>query len=264
MYKCVIVDDEPLDLEGLRRLIDWSALGIEVTAAVSSGFAALDFLRGESADILVTDVKMPIMSGLELARQAADLHPHIKLIVISGFEDFQYAKKAIELRAYAYLLKPVDYTELYTTLHKLRLQLDQDMLYQFETIADMESWFRDRMFEISEKLHVKRSSRNGKLVDEMKKYAAEHIGESFTLKDVAHAFSFSPNYLGFLFKEETGENFSDYVIRRRLEKAKELLKDPRRKIYEVADEIGYKNFTVFNRQFRKLYGITPGDYRKGI
>lgn len=521
VYKCVLADDEPLDLEGLQRLIDWNSLGIEVTAAASSGFAALEFLRRERADVLITDIKMPIMSGLELARQALELQPQIKLIFISGFEDFQYAQRAIELSAFGYLLKPVDEAELYTFLQKLRLQLDKekeqhafersiplirnelithwlegggepddlfvlldasgqrirsdcnrvsvveiddlswklnsypkvqrdavlqrihhyietqcrknelysvqvehhrmailyrdsedcrkylpvfqsivtearehipltltiavgekvvgiqeipysyrsavdalslkwfagksrlifpgepnhhmvrearnlnevleelldavngyelvriddnlqllfsmargmeeklqvhhfslhliarleqylaskgenfyallniefsnlDVLYQFETIADIQSWLQWRLFEISEKLKIKKSGKNSKLVEEMMKYVAERIGDSFTLKDVAHTFSFSPNYLGYLFKEETGENFSDYVIRMRMDLAKKLLRDPKRKIYEVASEIGYKNFTVFNRQFRNLFGIAPGDYRKRI
>lgn len=139
-----------------------------------------------------------------------------------------------------------------------------DVLYRFETIADIQSWLRRRLFEISEKLNGKKLGKNRKLVEEMMKYVEERLGDSFTLKDVAHTFSFSPNYLGFLFKEETGENFSDYVIRQRLNQAKELLRDPKRKIYEVASEIGYKNFTVFNKQFRKLFGIAPGDYRKRI
>ncbi len=521
VYKCVLADDEPLDLKGLQRLIDWNSLGIEVTAAAGSGFVALEFLRREKADILITDIKMPIMSGLELARQALELQPQIKLIFISGFEDFQFAQRAIELSAFGYLLKPVDEGELYVFLQKLRLQLDKekeqlafersmplirneliarwlegegepdelvvlldgggrqtrskcnrtsvveiddlswklnpypkeqrdavlqkiydyievqcrkyelypvqvdhhriallyrdsednkpylpvfqsivtearehipltltiavgervagmrempssyrsavdalflklfvgksrliisgepnhhmvrevrnlnevleelfeamngyelvriddslqllfsiargmeeklqvhhfslhliarleqylvskgenfyalldiefsnlDVLYQFETIADIQSWLRRRLFEISEKLNMKKSGKNSKLVEEMMKYVAEHISDSFTLKDVAHTFSFSPNYLGYLFKEETGENFSDYVIRKRLDQAKELLRDPKRKIYEVASEIGYKNFTVFNRQFRKFFGIAPGDYRKRI
>ena len=518
MYRCVIADDEPLDLEGLRRLIDWKSLGMEVVCAAGNGFAVLDFLRRESADILVTDIKMPILSGLEAARQAVRLHPGIKLLFISGYEDFHYAKHAIDLNASGYLLKPVDNDELYEQLRKLRDQLDQertrrsierslpliqgelltrwlegggrpedwetiaeaasrgghaewnraalveiddlgwklnpyppeqrdeiigsikefifewcranrchpvqvdrrryallcreeggadlaerlrdlveaargkfpvtltaaaggiaaapeelpasyraaadalslkmfvgkgrviaaekrnrqlvsevrnmddvlnelfdamnkyelvriddnlqllfqsaramneklqvhhfsmhliakleqylssigenlygllgielsnlDVLYRFETIADIQSWMRRRLFEISEKLRDKASSRNGRLILEIKKYVEEHIGEAFTLKDVANAFSFSPNYLGHLFKEECGENFSDYVIRVRMEKARELLRDPRKKIYEVADETGYSNFTVFYRQFRKRFGVSPGDFRK--
>ncbi|WP_327204768.1 helix-turn-helix transcriptional regulator [Paenibacillus sp. DMB20] len=96
------------------------------------------------------------------------------------------------------------------------------------------------------------------MIDDVK----ERLHESITLRDVANRFSFSPNYLGVLFKEETGQNFSDYVIALRMEKARELLSTTKLKIYEVAAQTGYQYLPYFSRQFKETYGMTPLEYRR--
>ncbi|MGV2786904.1 helix-turn-helix domain-containing protein, partial [Clostridium perfringens] len=86
--------------------------------------------------------------------------------------------------------------------------------------------------------------------------------ENITLRDMANRFSFSPNYLGVLFKEETGHNFSDYVIKLRMERARDLLKTTKLKIYEIASQTGYQYLPYFSRQFKEMYGMTPLEYRR--
>ena len=520
MYKVLLADDESLDLAGLRCLIDWEQLHMEVVAAVNSGFMALEVLRKEHIDLLVTDIKMPIMSGLELAEKALEILPNIKVIFVSGYQDFNYARQAIRMSAHGYVLKPVDDNEMLHVLskaleeiqsnrsrqqveltlensipyvrneilsrliesqgteevkselmeragldwsgkllyvsvleiddiswklnhyeaterselikrlheyiqnwcddrkitfcksesHRIVLFMEEesrssdmeqlidevkgnfplsitigigqvvrvgtedlhssylhakealelkmffgksriihcalsklpfeqnakhideilnelfvslsvydlvrtddylhelfqqarrldsrisvynfslhiitklehylgmlnenlysllgletknlDILYHFETLGDIQSWLRRRLFEISELLHIKKQKKNNKLVLEIISYIQNNLHNNITLRDAANYFSFSPNYMGHLFKEEMGKNFSDYVIQARLERARQLLKDPKLKIYEVADQVGYKNLTYFSKQFRETFGMTPGDYRK--
>lgn len=118
MYKALIVDDEILDLEGMRTFIPWTELGLEVVDAVHNGFEALSVMESESIDVLVTDVHMPGMSGLDLVRKAKELYGRIKVIFVSGYQDFNYVKQAISLHAYNYVLKPMDDTELTEALKK--------------------------------------------------------------------------------------------------------------------------------------------------
>lgn len=522
MYRILLVDDESIDLEWLKRRVSGYAETLDVAGAATSAFAALEVLQERPVDILLTDIRMPIMSGLELAARAKQLQPAIKIAFVSGHDDFDYAKQAIKVNAGAYLLKPVDDGELYDTLRELSRQLDeerqlaeagkqlqetlplierelllgwlegattgqaeriaqaalqllgsapsmavalveiddwertwcrqpeerqhelaaglfaalesacgerrigicvrdkrhgmaivsgcgreellafagewveavrsrfgatvtvgvgghvrqpdelrasygqarqalkdklflgknrviahiadkpqagggeidldaaslamfQDMreyrllaiddgleklfreaeqfgekatiihlvvqfisrlhmhcqqlnenlfellhweqvqlnvMFQFETIHDMKSWLRRQLFELSELLYVKSQKMSRKIIDSILAYIDSRLEAKLTLKEVAGHFEFSPNYLGQLFKEETGEHFSDYLIRARINRSCELLLDPMLKVYEIADRMGYKNILYFNRQFKTVTGMTPGDYRK--
>jgi two-component system response regulator YesN len=119
-----------------------------------------------------------------------------------------------------------------------------------------------KVFEISEQLKFRKSSKNGRLVEEIIDNIRERVHENITLRDMANRFSFSPNYLGVLFKEETGYNFSDYVIKIRMERARDLLVSTKLKIYEVASQTGYQYLPYFSRQFKEMYGMTPLEYRR--
>lgn len=99
---------------------------MNVAAVVSSGFAALDYIRNHHVDILITDIRMPIMSGLELSREALQLLPQLKIIFVSGYEDFHYAKQAMELNVQSYVLKPVEDEEMIEVLQKVKAQLDHE------------------------------------------------------------------------------------------------------------------------------------------
>ncbi|MGG1556288.1 helix-turn-helix domain-containing protein [Paenibacillus ferrarius] len=150
------------------------------------------------------------------------------------------------------------------SLHELlgREYKQLDVLLQFETISDIEAWTRRTLFEISE-LHVMREGRRqSKLIAQMQQYVHEHLDSKITLREIANVFAFSPNYLGALFKECTGISFSDYLIRSRMERAKQLLQDPTLRIYEVSNQLGYSNMTYFHRQFKGEIGLTPSEYRK--
>lgn len=520
MYKVLLADDEILDLEGMKQFIPWESLGMSVVAGVNNGFAACELLENQHIDILVTDIRMPNMTGLELAQRALAAQENIRVIFVSGYQDFGYVKQAIALNACSYVLKPMDDKELIDALNKVRRELDReleqqqteiayqqmvpifknqyllqllenpyevvpldvlnkeyrldevewpvcvallelddifwqlnhvdengkrnminaffsrlntllaehsiqyvckvtdrrtaillnerserkviikileelklehpfsvtvgisntvnqiqdlhssylqavaaldykmfhgkgkwipygdvpsegikeaenidirldsllsamsnyelvrihdeleellvlasrlrskftiqnfamyiilkldehlhtinedlfeilgmelrnlDILLQFETIDDIFTWLRRRVLEISEYLYNKKYSKNGRLIQEIIEDVSGRLDESITLRDMANRFSFSPNYLGLIFKEETGHNFSDYVIAKRMEKARDLLIHTKLKIYEIASQTGYQYLPYFSRQFRETYGITPLEYRR--
>lgn len=519
----LLVDDEAVDLEWLRRRIAAGPLPypLHIAGTANSGFQALKLLEQERVDIILSDIRMPIMSGMEFARRAKEIKPEIKVVFISGHEDFGYAKKAIELGASGYLLKPVEDSELTDMLQSLcetvqqereastsataawsvvmeellirwitdedsgsrvgkhlqsilhpllctgtvaalieiddlewkaselsedersmqihqlagfirsyveenmlgtffksqpnqflvlsslherefplqleglvqairtsspftvtigigKLARDEEqlrescrqaqaalsmkwlvgkdrlisldvvewvpdantplpsvdaildemlhaimvydlvriddciekmfnqrlkpgrknevydlilrittklhadlrqmgeslyellkwdayqplILFQFETVQDIKSWLRRRFFELSEVLYVKKQRQKRKLIEDIMIYVEQNLEQKLTLKEVAARFDFTPNYLGYLFKEETGEHFSEYLNSLKIRRICQLLCDPTLKIYEIAERMGYKNILYFNRQFKQVMEMTPGEYRK--
>ncbi len=248
MLKVVLIDDEIVDLEGLHRLVPWKQFGMEVTGAFSKGSAALDYLRAHPVDLLVTDIHMPIMSGLTVAEEAQKSIPQLKVVFISGYADFRYAQKALRMKAANYVLKPVDNQELYEVLTAVAGQIREEA----KRVRKAET-------EIGAKSHPEK---NFRLIEEIERYVEEHLEEKITLKEAAQHFAFSPNYLGYLFKEATGENFSDFLIRKRIDLACKMLQDPRLKIYEIAERLGYASLPYFTRQFKQQIGISPGYFRK--
>ncbi|MCD1260065.1 response regulator [Paenibacillus athensensis] len=520
MVSCVLVDDESIDLEGLKLCIPWQELGIEVLLASNRPAAALEFIEKHEVDLLITDVKMPVISGIELAKSCRRGSPDLKVIFISGYDDFTLAKQAISLMAVDYVLKPVDDDELIATLRKTVVQIEQekekqkkelwleesfqwyqsnvvsdlleghydpkrlaalfedetlasrrwaaglievdellwkvqagggdpeteprsllgkvyegymahawgfackvapnqigfithldeakapqalqelirslkeqaaisltialggfvdgmdllsesfrearellnyklfdgkgkvytreayrakedvaresndltdvldemfaamssyeliriddclkelfqlfrglrntisiyhfavhvitrldnylqsihesltsligweivglDVIYRFETVEELHRWLRYQLFHVSELLLNKRRNRNQGLFEQIDAYMEEHMASDITLKELANHFGYSTNHLGVLFKEYYGNGFTETMITKRLEKAKVLLKNPKLKIYEVADQLGYRSIAYFSKQFKNYSGFTPGEFR---
>ncbi|MNI00864.1 putative response regulatory protein [compost metagenome] len=272
MYKVLIADDETLDLEGMRMFIPWESLGMEIVGAVTNGFSACELIQTQKVDVLVTDINMPNMSGLELARHVRERYNDVRIVFVSGYRDFHYAKEALSLQAYSYVLKPMNEAELIQSLGRIRIDLDdarmrehteQEMLRKLSTAAPLTLTEVKSTQESVERVMCI-NGKNGKLIQEIGSYVRERMDQSLTLREVADEFSFSPNYLGQLFKEATGQTFHEYLVALRMEKAVELLRDPKLRIYEVALRVGYRYMPYFSKQFKETYRTTPVEFRNGL
>ena len=118
MFQTLIVDDERIEREGLKKLIQRFQLPLRVSLA-TNGQEALEQLRARPADLLLTDVRMPFMDGLELSKRALAEHPHLKVVLVSGFSEFEYARTALQLGISDYLLKPVQVSEFLSNMNKV-------------------------------------------------------------------------------------------------------------------------------------------------
>src|SRR6185503_7252740 len=125
-YKVFFVEDEIITREGIRDNVDWQASGFEFCGEATDGERALPLLRTVQPDVLITDIKMPFMDGLQLSKIVRERMPWIKIIILSGHDEFEYAQKAISLGVTDYLLKPVTIQKLQTALQRLTVQLDQE------------------------------------------------------------------------------------------------------------------------------------------
>ncbi|MBD1382477.1 response regulator transcription factor [Metabacillus arenae] len=243
MYKVLLVDDEYEIRYGLINYFPWNTLGFEIAFECQNGKEAIDIINTNSVDVLFSDIRMPVMTGIELAEEIVKRELPIKIVFLSAYREFDYAKKAINFGVYDYVVKPSKYEELQTLFTRLKKDLDQE-----------------RTNKNSEEETVFTYSDN--IISTIKAYVKEHY-DSVNLEDVASLVHMSANYISTYFKEKTGQNFSDYVSMVKMEKAAELLSDYRYKTYEVSTMVGYSNAKNFTRMFKKYHGKSPREFRSG-
>lgn len=240
MYKLVIIDDEKKILDGISELFPWQNIGFEVTGKFTRAKNALQFLEKESVDVVMTDISMPDMDGLQLAKELKK-YPDLIVVVFSSFSDYKYMREAVQLDIMDYLLKPVNYSELSGCFEKIKSALD----VKYSANQEKEYSYYEKMLNTVD-LYLKEHFQEGSLAD-----AAELIG-------------ISPNYLSKIYKEKRGIGFAECLNKIRMEKAGEMLRDPSYKSYEIAYQVGYDNPKNFTRAFKAYYHVTPRDYRNGI
>ena len=132
MYRILIVEDEEIEREYLRRHIDWNSMDIEIAAALESGEEALEFADTVDIDVLLTDIKLIGMSGLKLAKKLLEKKPALKVIILSGYQEFEYAREAVEMQAFSFLTKPVDVEDLKAVLGKVVVRCTDEELDRLE------------------------------------------------------------------------------------------------------------------------------------
>lgn len=399
MYRVLIVDDEPMICKGLRSTIEWDGLGLEICGEARNGADALAIVRETLPNILITDIRMPVMDGITLIQTIRTLNIPIKIIILSGYSDYAFLKDAIRLGVDGYLLKPIDIDELISNLRDLVRTIENEIwrstqLYQGVELLRLNTLNRlitntigPREFEekaafleiplegechlcavcavrgdaggaaaydeqavqtvvqiagaaigarpgvafpdarsfvvlllsgdcgeslgaaadealaaialrVGERLGMQilagrgcavrspediwRSyasaaesigrflesreteipdSRGNTVVSRALMYIADHYHEAISLKQLAGLFDVNTSYLGQIFRKATGESFTNYVNRTRVEKAKDLLQCTGLKVYEVAKEVGFTDYHYFLIIFKKITGTNPTDTR---
>lgn len=390
MWNLLVVEDESIVRVGLRYMVKWDECGVFWKAEASNGEEALKILETEQIHIIMTDIRMPGMDGLALAKEAKKRLPGVQIIFLSSYDTFSYVKEAFRMGANDYLHKPtMDEEEIAATLRKavasleqtpeekqsfteekknefLLSLLDEYTIPEHPRLAELETddyrkgyWltvfrkrddglqgndeteqlrFRSIQYLIAEFVlkewggivfhrnyreiiwispSESKSGTTGKtekikfldglrqkvlelmnaaliystsseyrqlkqlpaaymeallqfpiheqcdnyIVRKAKDYVDHHLLEDISLAKVANAIHVSQSYLSRVFLKEIGENFSDYLIRNKIEYAQRLLRETNKKIYEIADEIGYTNPHYFSKLFKERTGVTPLEYR---
>lgn len=240
MLKAIIADDEVLTIEMLMALIDWQGLGIELCAIAKDGRQALAAYREHKPDLIISDIRMPQMDGLSLAKEIHRLDETVQIIMISAHADFEYARTALQVGCVDYIVKPIDEIELEKTLHKVVERIRQQQ-------------------NLDQNLPVSPYSQSvGQAIDLLR---AEY-NCNMSLDDICETVSVSKNYFCHLFKKETGQSIWSYLTELRLEHARQLLRTTHLKSYEVAYRVGYDNPAYFSKLFKKRYDLTPNEFRQ--
>ncbi|MDQ0495287.1 response regulator transcription factor [Paenibacillus brasilensis] len=353
MIRVLIVDDEPWNRDIVKTFGAWEKLGMSVVGEAEDGDEAFRLTGELTPHIVITDMRMPGADGVELLQALNNHFPDVKIIVVSGYDDFAYAKHAIRYKAVDYLLKPVNPTELNAVLFKCKNELETQAAEQQQERAELDYEFFHKLTRYKQLLRLyfnelnqdgvnltcrqvmqelkhlgapsptmlgrlvqellsllkelaadngldaptakagfplsqdalssaehalefvsacyvqeldqlirQRKYKNKLNLEEVRRYMDRHFAEPITLEQLAKNFFVSKEYMSKVFKQEYGQNVTDYIVQRRMKKAREWLADKQISIRAVAEMAGYEDVSYFYRVFKKHFGMAPGEMRK--
>ncbi|MFP4662155.1 MAG: response regulator [Halanaerobiales bacterium] len=352
MYNVMIVDDEPNIRNGLKYLINWEKFNFTISAVAKNGKDAIEKMKVVYPDLIITDIKMPGLDGLGLIKYIREKlqDKNMSFIILSGYDDFDYAKEAIKYNVRSYLLKPIDEEELIDILKSINNERPQDNVFEFfynKRVSEFNEKFNefkrfdDLVYTIQNnhqaqiekiieilfnnfeeislhpkliKIHldnfiikistiindmggaieniikkhnlyetnivnlnllqnrliafsrecgnyIAELKQSSGIINKVKCYIKNNYSNNLRLKDIARDFYINSAYLGQLFKKETGMNFSQYLNEIRIEKARKLLERTDLHIYQIANQVGYKNSDYFIIKFKEIEKCTPMEYK---
>ncbi len=253
MTSVMIVDDEKLVRMGIKEETDWDLIGCEVVAEASNGEEALQLADETRPDLVISDIRMPRMDGIELAGKLLEKYPSTKVIFLTAYNEFEYARKAVRIGVSDYILKPFQDGELEASVQRL-LHLHPNAPASVK--------------ELEETLVplIHKDAVSNRYVQTAIAYIEDHFSDpDFSIGKLADSIGVSNGHISRLFKSELGLGINNYLTRYRIRKAMDYLKDVQMKVYEVAELTGYQDIAYFSNTFKKLVGRSPSDYQsKGL
>lgn len=243
MFKVLVVEDELIIRKGLIASVDWEELNCEVAGEAADGKEGLQKILQLKPNIVLSDIKMPCMSGIEMVEKAKREHV-FHTVFITSFADFEYAKKGIELQVSNYLLKPIDEDELKETIKNICERI----------CAEKADKKREEFQETG--IH------QNYYVEKTMEFIRERYKEKVGIGDVCEILKVSKSYLSRILKKNLDLSFVDLLNQYRIKQAGVILETEEMKIYELADLLGFSDYKHFCAVFKKYNGISPGDYRR--
>ena len=248
MYRVVLIDDEKIIVDGLTRVIKWADYNCEVVGAAYDAAGGAALIRRLKPHIEFTDIKMPNQDGLTMLAGLKSEFPEMQIAVLTGYRDFNYAQEAIKLGVTRFLLKPSKMDELHEALSAMKERLDK---LPPDAAAGEDEPCLDR--------HA-----GSFIVNQATAYIEEHYAQKLTLQEVADKCYVSQWHLSKLINKYTGNTFYELLNNVRIEKAKALLNDPKLKIGDIVDMVGYSDAAHFSRVFKRIVGVSANEYRNSM
>lgn len=255
LYKVLLVEDEEMIRKGLRYTFDWLKAGCVVIDEAGNGEEGLLKIRKLRPDIVIADINMPLMNGITMIEQSIE-DVIYSCIIISGYDEFHLAKKAIHLGVSEYLLKPVDQNQLHEALDRAKKQVE--LKKKFEIIEANRG-------QIDDVLSIELASgqiKTSKHVAEMIRYIQVHFAEKISIQDLVVQLDMSATYLNQKFKSETSHTFNEFLTRYRIQQAMSRLKKGEDKVHVIASEVGFKDYKYFSLIFKKYANCTPSQFQE--
>ncbi len=241
MYKFVIVDDDDIVCESVTSTINWEGFRFEPPVVFANGSDALDYAQSHHVDVVMTNIHIEPVSGMELARQLKEVSSQTLVVFFSDSQAFEDAFQAIKLGVFDYLLRPATPDQLSELMNKLLLHLDN---WPNRTLnrGFNEGW--------------------ESIISMAQKYIEDNLCNNIRLESLAEYVHMNPTYFSRYFKKHTNQKLIDYITGQRIKRAVELMRDPTVKIYNIGYQVGYKNLQHFYKTFKQATGYTPNEYRK--
>ncbi len=238
MYRVMIIDDELPARRLLQASIDWKSLDMELAGEAASGIEAINIIDELRPDIVFVDISMPFMNGIEFTKVATKRYTDLMIIILTGFDDFEYARQCVRLPVIEYMLKPIVRQDVTEVLTKIKEKLDQHKTRAQEIGRD-----------------ITKSD-----IEQITQYLRNNFTDSnINLTSVAQHFGFNPSYFSRKFKQETGKSFIEFLINCRMERAIELA-GTSEKMFCTANAVGIPDPNYFGRCFKKYTGISYSEY----
>ncbi|KZL90678.1 response regulator transcription factor [Clostridium magnum] len=242
MYKLLIVDDEAFERKVIRFMLKKSFTNIEIVDDATNGEDAILLAKKHKPNIIIMDIKMPEKNGLEAQQAIMQFNPNVKTIILTAFDNFNFAQNAIKLGVVDYILKPIRPDELNESITKIISLLQKE--------------------EINSRNTQDLSSASGKdPIHKAMEYINKNFNKNISLESVSEHIHLNPQYFSRYFKNNTGVNFIEYVSKLRVKEGKKLLVSTNKSISRISMDIGYIDSAYFTKVFIKYEGISPHKYR---
>ncbi|RHW37614.1 response regulator [Lysinibacillus yapensis] len=243
MNRILLVDDE----KWVRKALMWSIkklnFPLEIVHECSNGLEAIDWIKNNEIDLVITDIRMPVMDGLTFVNELNRLGRKVDCIVISVHDEFHYVQQAFRKGAMDYLLKPIEEEDL------------KECLLKWLKSREEEREKEDRSFSVEEDIPAS-------TIDQVLAYIKKTPLSQVTLTDAAKSVHVNPSYLSQLFKQQLNIKFVDYLTKLRIQEGKRLLQNTTLKMSDIAERVGYSEVAYFSNNFKKITGSSPSEFRK--
>lgn len=257
MLRVLVVEDEDIIRKGFIHTVDWTNMGCVIVGEARNGKEGIEKIQELKPDIVFTDIIMPKMNGIEMLEKIKDEY-EFKSVILTSYSEFEYAKKAIQLKVFDYLLKPVDEEALKKIVEKIKNEI-----YEQRTINTIKQSTKDKSeVEIINLEFYIQKARNNPYVERTLDIIKKRYNEKITIEMVAEELGVSGSYLSRKLKEETSQTFLEILHKHRLQKAVELLNEGTYKVYEVSDKTGFSEYKHFCQVFKKYIGSAPTEFIK--
>jgi len=244
MIEFIVVDDEPYVTKMFSSIIDWTNYDFKIVNAFNSSSQALEWLKNNRVDVVFTDISMPVMSGIELAKAYHKICPNSIIVFFTAYRSFDYAVKAIKYNVFDYIVKPIDAHSLIDTITKIKTTIGNSNPEYIEEHPKNE-------FVLSNDIIIK-----------AKQYMKDHLSDGISMSDVADHVGLNTSYFSTFFKNKTNETPVMFLKRIRMEKAKELVKNEGVKLSSIPYMIGFNSYSYFTKIFQETFGKSPIECRK--
>lgn len=244
-YTVMIAEDEDIILASLTRHVQAFGQNFKLIGTAQDGQQLLELIKQHVPNVVFTDIQMPYLDGIELIQRLDNDYPDMIKIIVTGYDKFEYAKKAVQYNVFEYLLKPVIYDDIHDVLLKAQIKLDK----QTKDI-------KDRRIDIDEGYPI------DKAINNFVEYLKSNYTEDINLPGLISDIPFNTTYFCRQFKIKTGMSPSKYLTKLRINKATQLLQNnPEVSIGEISELVGYNNQSYFSRIYKITTGISPVELR---
>lgn len=255
MLDILVVEDEAPIRKWIEYTIVNSSSEFNVIGTANNGKEGFELAVQLKPRVILTDIKMPVMDGIELTKLVKAELPDTIVIILTNFEEFSYAKQAITYGVYEYLIKSdIRTKDIKELLDKINCELmakDEEAKNNVTIKTSTEE-----EVEISEN-----KKKYSKSIESAMEYIEKNYKDHISLGDISKHVYLSHEYFSRLFKEEVGENFVTYLSIYRIKQARKLIKNRDKKISQIAVEVGYTNAGYFSKTYKKYLGVSPEDDR---